>query len=594
VKRSHHCGALRPEHVGQTVCLMGWAQTTRDHGGLLFIDLRDREGLAQIVCDPQEAPEAHELAKQVRSEWVLAAEGEVRPRPEGMENPNLPTGMVEVRVKNLEVLNRAETPPFMITDEVGVEENLRLRYRYLDLRRARMQRNLGLRHELTRATREYLNGHGFWEIETPLLTKSTPEGARDFLVPARLDPGKFFALPQSPQLLKELLMVAGCERYYQMARCLRDEDLRADRQYEHTQIDLEMSFVDQEEVLDLVEGLMVEIMAVGGIEVSRPFTRLSYAEAMARFGCDKPDLRYGMELVDVSDVLRGTEFQVFQRALGGEGQVKGINAKGCAGYSRKELDDLSAYATRFGAGGVAPIAVTAEGIKSPIAKFLSESEQQGILTAMAADPGDLILLVADQPETVAMALDRLRQHLAERLEIIPRDAWEFLWVVDFPLFEWNSDEGRIDPKHHVFSSPRDEDLPLLDTDPLKVHGKLYDLVLNGVELGSGSIRIHRRELQEKVFGIIQLSPEEAQRRFGFLLDAFRYGAPPHAGIGIGFDRLVALIAGEESIREVIAFPKTAAGTDPMTAAPSAVDDEQLRELGLALRRPPKPAEESSP
>jgi aspartyl-tRNA synthetase len=568
---------------------MGWAHTTRDHGGLLFIDLRDREGVAQVVCDPQAAPEVHALAKQVRSEWVLAVEGEVRPRPEGMENPNLATGMVEVLARSLEVLSRAETPPFVISDETTVEETLRLRYRYLDLRRPHMQRNLRLRHDLTRCVRDHLNRHGFWEIETPFLTKSTPEGARDFLVPWRMEAGRFFALPQSPQLLKQLLMVSGCERYYQLARCLRDEDLRADRQYEHTQIDLEMSFVDQDDVIELVEGLMVELCAVGGIEVSCPFPRLTYQEAMARFGCDKPDTRYGMELVDVSDALRNTQFQVFERVLSGGGQVKGINAKGCAGYSRKELDDLSAFAMRFGVGGVAPIAVTADGIKSPIAKFLSDDEQAAILAAMQAEAGDLVLLVADQAEPVAMALDRLRQHLAERLGLVPQGVYNFLWVVDFPLFEWNAEEGRIDPKHHVFSHPRDEDIPLLDSDPLGVHAKLYDLVLNGVELGSGSIRIHRSDLQQKVFGIIQLGEEEARQRFGFLLDAFRYGAPPHGGIGIGFDRVVALIAGEDSIREVIAFPKTAAGTDPMTGAPSPVDDEQLRELGLALRRPPKPA-----
>jgi len=583
--RTMGAGELRREHVGQTVTLAGWAQTRRDHGGLIFVDLRDRSGLVQVVLDPQAAPQAHRAGRGVRSEYVLQVTGTVTERPAGTENPKLPTGEVEVRVSALEVLNTAKPPPFQIGAAAEADEGVRLRYRYLDLRTGRMQRNLALRHRMAAAARQYLDSQGFWEIETPLLIKSTPEGARDFLVPSRLQPGKFYALPQSPQLYKQVLMVSGAERYYQLARCLRDEDLRADRQLEFTQIDLEMSFVGQDDVIALSEGLTKHIFAGVGIDVHIPFPRLSYEEAMNRFGSDKPDLRFGMELADLSSALAGCEFKIFASIIGSGGVVKAITAPGAAAWSRAQLDEVASLATSYGAKGLVWLAVEAEGVRSPIAKFLSGQEVAAIQQITGAGVGDLVLMVADQAPQAQEVLGRLRLALAGRLELIPEGQFRFVWVTGFPLFVYNEEEKRVEPMHHPFSSPWPEDLGLLEKEPLKVRGMLYDLVLNGEEIAGGSIRIHRRELQEQVLKLIQMPLEEARQRFGFLLEAFEYGTPPHGGIAFGFDRLAALAAGEESIREVIAFPKNAAGVDPMAGAPTTVGDDQLAELGIRLRGP---------
>lgn len=586
LRRTDGCGTLRATDIGRQVTLMGWAQTNRDHGGLIFIDLRDRSGIAQCVFNPQEAPEAHLQAQSIRAEFVVAVQGVVAARPEGTINTRLVTGEVEVHITTIEVLNPSKTPPFLINDENGpeVDENLRLKYRYLDLRSDRMQRNMLLRHKVSQAARRFLDEQGFLEIETPLLIKSTPEGARDFLVPARLRSGEFYALPQSPQLLKQTLMVAGMERYFQLARCLRDEDLRADRQYEHTQIDMEMSFVTRDDVLEIVEGLIQRIMSVIDVSVPTPFPRMSYQESMARFGSDKPDTRFGMEFVDLSPLFADTAFKAFANVLDNGGVIKGINAKGAAGLSRRELDELTAFVQGFGAKGLAYFQLTPEGLKSPITKFLSGQECANLPAAMNAEEGDLLLLIADTADVVTMALGRLRLHLGERLALIPEGLWNFLWVVDFPMFEINAETQQIEAKHHPFTMPKAEDIPLLESDPLAVRGDLYDLVLNGNELSSGSIRIHRRDIQELVLQTINMPIEQVRERFGFLVDAFEYGAPPHGGMGIGIDRLVMLMAGEKSIREVIAFPKTASGTDLMMGAPTTVDPDQLRDLGLMLRK----------
>jgi aspartyl-tRNA synthetase len=590
--RTHKCGELRKDHIGQRVTLCGWCNVRRDHGGLIFVDLRDRSGRVQTVFDPKEAAEVFETAHQVRSEFVLRIEGSVAARPAGTENANLPTGDIEVRADKIEVLNPSKPLPFQVDEDThNVDETTRLKYRYLDLRTARMQRNMEVRHQFVTAIREHLNQQDFWEIETPMLLKSTPEGARDFLVPARLVPGHFFALPQSPQLMKQTLMISGIERYYQIARCLRDEDLRGDRQFEHTQIDIEMSFINEEDIYALIEGMMKKAFGACGIEIETPFPRLSYEESMARFGNDKPDLRYGMELQDVAEIVRGSEFRPVVQTLASEGIIKGLCAPGCAEMSRKEIDTLTSFVARFGAGGLIYLPVKDDALSGNMAKFFSAEQHQALKKVFNAANGDMIFIIAGAGAVTNDSLSRLRIHLAEKLNMIPQGQWKFLWVTEFPLFAWNEKEKRIDAMHHPFTSPRLEDIALLEKDPLQVKARLYDVVLNGQELASGSIRIHRREVQEKIFDIIGLDEAQAQERFGFLLQAFEYGAPPHGGIAAGIDRMVTAIVGEESIREVIAFPKTATGTDPLTGAPSEVDEEQLTELNIALR--PQSTEQKS-
>ncbi len=583
-RRTHSNGGLRPPDVGREVTLMGWVQSRRDLGGLIFIDLRDREGITQVVCNPQESAEATAAAGQVRSEYVIAVRGIVAARPAGTENPKYPTGQIEVRVRALRVLNPSETPPFPIADESDVDEAVRLRYRYLDLRRPSMYRHLHFRHHLANAIRDFLSREGFLEIETPMLIKSTPEGARDFLVPSRLQPGKFYVLPQSPQLFKQLLMVAGVERYFQIVRCFRDEDLRADRQPEFTQVDVELSFVGMEDVLALTERMVAFAAREAlGVDVPLPLPRLTYADAMDRYGSDKPDLRFGMEIIDCSDLFRGTGFQVFARALTSGGAVRGICAPGAAGYSRREVAELEAAARAAGAAGLVPVHLDPESVRGPLARFLTPSTVDVLRDRFQAREGALLLLVSGPPREASTALGRLRLDLGRRLGLIS-GRWAFAWVVEFPLLE-PTPEGRLSAVHHPFTAPMDEDLPLLEQQPLRVRAKAYDLILNGVELGGGSIRIHRLDLQSRLFSLLGIAPPIAQERFGFLLDAFQYGAPPHGGIALGFDRMVMTLADQDSIREVIAFPKTQSATDLMTGAPSEVDPEALEEVHIQIRRP---------
>ena len=583
LRRTHRCGELRREHTSQTVVLMGWVHRRRDHGGLIFIDLRDREGIVQVVFNPQVAADAHAEASRLRGEFVIAVAGTVAERPAGSANPNLATGDVEVVATDLTILAEANPLPFALDSDEEVSEVLRLKYRYLDLRRPHVQRNLIIRHRVTKAIRDYLDANGFLDIETPFLTRSTPEGARDYLVPSRLNPGQFYALPQSPQYFKQLLMIAGFDRYFQIVRCFRDEDLRADRQPEFTQIDIEVSFPQVEELFALIEGMMVRAFKVGrGVDIPTPFPRLTYQEAMDRFGKDAPDIRFGMELCDITAQAGESEFAIFRQAIEAGGQVKGLKAKGCAGYSRKELDDLTAFVKPFKARGLAWMKVTDEGIQSPSARFFPESILRAIAQRLEAEPGDLLLFVADQPAVVADALGNLRVHLGERLGLIPPDVLAFVWVVDFPLLEYSEEERRYGAKHHPFTAPHDEDVGFLQTDPGRVRAKAYDLVLNGRELGGGSIRIHRREMQELMFQVLGLSKEEAYEQFGFLMDALELGAPPHGGIALGLDRLIMLLTGAPAIRDTIAFPKTQRATCLMTNAPSRVDEKQLRELHLKV------------
>lgn len=582
--RTYYCGEISEKNEGETVVLKGWVQKRRDLGGLIFIDLRDRTGIVQIVFNPDVSKEALAIADGVRSEYVLDVEGKVVLREKGTENPKLKTGKIEIHCEKVSVLNESKTPPFMIDNNAEITEEMRLKYRYLDLRRPVMYETLKLRHKTVRAIRDFLDSEAFIEVETPILTKSTPEGARDYLVPSRVHPGEFYALPQSPQIFKQLLMVGGFDRYYQVARCFRDEDLRADRQPEFTQIDIETSFLSQEDIIDIVERMMKKVMKdVKGIDITIPFPRLTYQEAMDRFGSDKPDTRFGLELVDLSEAVKDSGFKVFADTVASGGQVKGINVKKAADkYSRKDIDGLTEFVKRYGAKGLAWVKVTDQGFNGPIAKFFDEATRSQLTSILEAETGDLLLFVADKQSVVADSLGALRLKLGKDLQLIDEKKFNFLWVTDWPLLEYDDEDGRYYAAHHPFTMPFREDIELLDTDPGKVRAQAYDIVLNGYELGGGSLRIFERDIQEKMFRALGFSEEQARSQFGFLMDAFEYGTPPHGGIALGLDRFVMILAERTNLRDTIAFPKTASASDPLTNAPSGVSQAQLDELQLSV------------
>ncbi len=583
MKRTHYATQIGTSQVGQEVVLNGWVNTRRDHGGLIFIDLRDRSGIIQAVCSPEVDRDAFAVAEQIRPEHVAAIRGTVQKRPKDTENPNLKTGLVEISVSALLVFNKAKTPPFYIENNLDVDENLRLKYRYLDLRRPEMMDNLMLRHRIVKTIRDFLDARGFIEVETPILTSSTPEGARDYLVPSRVHPGRFYGLPQSPQIFKQMLMVAGLDKYFQIARCFRDEDLRADRQPEFTQLDMEMSFIDEEDIFTLVEEMMVLLFAATGREIKTPFPRIRYDEAMAKYGSDAPDLRFGLEIVDLTAILHNSQFKVFSQAVQNGGVVRAINARGCASWTRREIDEMGKLAVDSGAKGMAWIVCTENELKSPITKFLTQVEIDGIMQALDAKPGDLLLFGADSTAVVNRVMGFLRLELARRLGLADPQELNFTWVYDFPLLEYDDEEQRYVAVHHMFTAPRPEDIELLESEPLKVKARAYDLVLNGTEIGGGSIRIHRRDLQEMMFEQVGMSMDEAAEKFGYMLEAFEYGTPPHGGIAFGIDRLLMIMAGRQSIRDVIAFPKTQSAACPLTGAPSQVSSQQLRELSLKIK-----------
>ena len=580
--RTHSCNDLRKANVGDEVVLMGWVLRRRDHGGVIFIDLRDRWGLTQIVFNPETNLEAHAKAHQLRSEWVLAVRGKVEARPDDMANPKLATGEIEVMVNELRILNSSETPPFPLDEDIDISDNLRLQYRYLDLRRPEMAANMVMRHKAVQAVRTYLDEHGFLDIETPMLTRSTPEGARDYLVPSRVNAGRFYALPQSPQLFKQLLMIAGMDRYYQIVKCFRDEDLRADRQPEFTQIDMELSFVDEEQIISVTEGMIAVLFKKTlGLDLTPPFARMTFDEAMSRYGTDRPDTRFAMEIVDLTAIAATCGFKVFRDVADGGGTVRAINAKGCGSFSRKDLDDLTSFAVQLGAKGLAWVKMKAAGEwQSPIAKFFTDDERAAIAQELGAVEGDLFFFGADKPAAVCQVLSELRLELARRLGLLKKDVFNFTWVTDFPLVEYDDKEKRFQALHHPFTAPREADVDRLESDPASVYSRAYDLVLNGTEIGGGSIRIHQRQMQARVLKVLGIGEEEARDKFGFLLRALELGAPPHGGLAFGLDRLMMIITGSDSIRSVIAFPKTQKATCPLTEAPAPVSRKQLTELYL--------------